>query len=86
MDRPRMGLLRRCCHVLLLIFCGLAFNTPAQTPNPAYLADMPSIDRVKAQIQGKDPTVSATCSVNTFSSKSPAEYRALITNPPAPRP
>ena len=28
--------------------------------------------------------VSATCSVNTFTSKSPAEYRALITNPPAP--
>ena len=28
--------------------------------------------------------VVATCSVNTFSSKSPAEYRALITNPPAP--
>jgi hypothetical protein len=29
--------------------------------------------------------VSATCSVNTFSSKSPAEYKALIANPPAPR-
>jgi hypothetical protein len=28
--------------------------------------------------------VSAACSVNTFSSKSSAEYRALITNPPTP--
>ena len=28
--------------------------------------------------------VSAACSVNTFSSRSSAEYRALITNPPAP--
>ena len=28
--------------------------------------------------------ISAACSVNTFTSKSPAEYKALITNPPAP--
>jgi hypothetical protein len=28
--------------------------------------------------------VSTTCGVNTFSSKSPAEYKALISNPPAP--
>ena len=31
----------------------------AQTPSPAYLADMPSVDRVKAQIQGTDPTDTA---------------------------
>ena len=28
--------------------------------------------------------VTATCSVNTLTAKSPAEYKALISNPPAP--
>ena len=54
---------------------------PAQPPSTA-ASSQPGLQR-------SDPVfrpVSATCSVNTFSSKSPAEYRALITNPPAPRP
>lgn len=44
-----------CCIVLLALTSILA----AQTPNPAYLADMPSVDRVKAQIQSTDPTDTA---------------------------
>ncbi len=56
----------RYCGVLLLLVCSLAFSAAAQTTNPAYLADMPSIDRVKAQIQGKDPTDTAARQVAVF--------------------
>jgi len=66
MNYLSMGLLRRCCRIFLVIVCGLALNTAAQTPNPAYLADMPSIDRVKAQIQGKDATDTAARQVAVF--------------------
>ncbi|HEV2578695.1 MAG TPA: hypothetical protein VGU25_15930 [Acidobacteriaceae bacterium] len=40
----------------LLILATLALSASAQTTSPAYLADMPSVDRVKAAIQGTDPT------------------------------
>src|SRR5229473_1203599 len=38
---------------LLCILCAGAF---AQPPGPNYTADMPSVDRVKAEIKGSDPT------------------------------
>jgi hypothetical protein len=44
---------------LFVLLAALALSAAAQTTNPAYLADMPSVDRVKAQIQGKDPTDTA---------------------------
>ena len=50
----------------LLIFAALSLSALAQTTNPAYLADMPSVDRVKAQIQGKDPTDTAARQVAVF--------------------
>jgi hypothetical protein len=51
---------------LLALSAVLAFSAAAQTTNPAYLADMPSVDRVKAQIQGKDPTDTAARQVAVF--------------------
>jgi hypothetical protein len=58
---------RRVLHsALFLILSTLAFSAAGQTTNPAYLADMPSIDRVKAQIQGKDPTDTAARQVAVF--------------------
>lgn len=56
----------RCCRALLLILGTLTLSAIAQTTNPAYLADMPSVDRVKAQIQGKDPTDTAARQVAVF--------------------
>jgi hypothetical protein len=53
---PLRAFPRALCRVLLLT---LASTLAAQATNPAYLADMPSIDRVKAQIQGKDATDTA---------------------------
>lgn len=44
----------RCALLLAIVTCALAAT--AQTPNPAYLADMPSVDGVKSAIQGTDPT------------------------------
>src|SRR5215475_8971783 len=49
--------------VLLVV---LTLSIAAQTTNPAYLADMPSVDRVKAQIQGKDATDTAARQVAVF--------------------
>ena len=57
-------LLRRC--VVLSLNVVLALSVTAQTTNPAYLADMPSVDRVKAQIQGKDATDTAARQVAVF--------------------
>lgn len=54
----------RSALVLVLATCALAIS--AQTPDPAYLADMPSVDRVKAQIQGTDPTDSAARQMAVF--------------------
>jgi hypothetical protein len=51
---------------LFLILAACTLSAAAQTTNPAYLADMPSIDRVKAQIQGKDPTDTAARQVAVF--------------------
>jgi hypothetical protein len=56
----------RCCRALLLILGTLTFSATAQTTDPAYLADMPSVDRVKTQIQGKDPTDTAARQVAVF--------------------
>jgi hypothetical protein len=61
-----MGQLRRCYRVLLLALCSFALGVRSQTLNPAYLADMPSVDRVKAQIQGKDPTDTAARQAAVF--------------------
>src|SRR6201996_7167191 len=57
-------LLRGC--VVLSLGVVFAFSPTAQTPTPAYLADMPSSDRVKAQIQGKDATDTAARQVAVF--------------------
>ncbi len=63
---PSLPLSLRRCRALLLILGTLTVSAAAQTTNPAYLADMPSIDRVKAQIQGKDPTDTAARQVAVF--------------------
>ena len=63
---PSLLLSLRCCRALLLILGTLTLSAAAQTTNPAYLADMPSIDRVKAAIQGKDPTDTAARQVAVF--------------------
>lgn len=56
----------RCARCLILLTLASTLALAAQTPNPAYLADMPSIDRVKAQIQGKDATDTAARQVAVF--------------------
>ena len=53
----------RCALLLVLASCTFA---AAQTTDPAYLADMPSVDRVKAQIQGTDPTDTAARQMAVF--------------------
>lgn len=58
--------LRYCYRCLLLAVSLLAFSAIAQTTNPAYLADMPSVDRVKVQIQGTDATDTAARQVAVF--------------------
>ena len=48
---------------LLCILCTAAL---AQRPGPNYTADMPSVDRVKAEIQGSDPTDTLARQVAVF--------------------
>lgn len=57
---------RRPLHPLRLVILLCALSATAQTTNPAYLADMPSADRVKAQIQGADPGDTAARQVAVF--------------------
>src|SRR6185437_15246291 len=57
---------RSLCSALFLVLTVCTLSTAAQTTNPAYLADMPSVDRVKAQVQGKDPTDTAARQVAVF--------------------
>src|SRR6185437_13182748 len=57
---------RSLCSALFLVLTVCTLSTAAQTTNPAYLADMPSVDRVKAQIQGKDATDTAARQVAVF--------------------
>jgi len=52
--------------VFSLVFAAFLLASAAQTTDPAYLADMPSVDRVKAQIQGKDATDTAARQVAVF--------------------
>ncbi len=48
---------------LLCLLCGAAL---AQTPNLNYTDDMPSVERVKAEIQGSDPTDTLARQVAVF--------------------
>lgn len=75
--RPRV-----CYRVLLSFVAAFAISAAAQTTNPAYLADMPSVDRVKAQIQGTDPTdtIARQVAVLTYLQ----QYINRIKNPRAP--
>ena len=57
---------RSLCSALILAFMICALSIAAQTTNPAYLADMPAVDRVKAQIQGTDATDTAARQVAVF--------------------
>jgi hypothetical protein len=82
MNHVQLGLLRRCYRVLLLALCSFALSAPSQTTNPAYLADMPSVDRVKAAIQGSDPTDTAARQVAVFTYLS--QYIQRIKRPSAP--
>src|SRR5581483_11390537 len=70
----------RCALLLVLATCSLA--AIAQTTNPAYLADMPSVDRVKAAIQGTDPTDTLERQVAVFTYLS--QYINRIKKPSAP--
>src|ERR1041385_5140277 len=40
---------------LILAVTLITISGASQTTNPAYLAEMPSVDRVKAEIKGSDP-------------------------------
>jgi hypothetical protein len=74
---------RRPFHsALLLVLAACALSTAAQTTNPAYLADMPSVDRVKAATQGTDPTDTLERQVAVFTYLS--QYIQRIKNPRAP--
>lgn len=82
------GPLRRYCIVLLAIG-GFACVAGTQKVNIACHADMPSVDRVKAAVQDTDPTDTLARQVAVLTDlsrhiESPAEYKALITNPPNP--
>ena len=57
---------RSCYRFLFLILATLVITAAAQTTDPAYIADMPSVDRVKAQVQGTDPTDTAERQVAVF--------------------
>ena len=57
------GLPLRVPAALLCILCTAAL---AQRPGPNYTADMPSVDRVKAEIQGSDPTDTLARQVAVF--------------------
>lgn len=67
---------------LLLVLATCALSASAQATNPAYLADMPSVDRVKAAIQGTDPTDTLERQVAVFTYLS--QYINRIKRPSAP--
>jgi hypothetical protein len=48
------------------LLCILATGVVAQPPGPNYTADMPSVDRVKAEIKGSDPTDTLARQVAVF--------------------
>ena len=73
---------RRPLRSALLLVASCAFSVFAQTTNPAYLADMPSVDRVKAATQGTDPTDTLERQVAVFTYLS--QYINRIKKPSAP--
>jgi len=48
------------------LLCLLATVVIAQPPGPNYTADMPSVDRVKAEIKGSDTTDTLARQVAVF--------------------
>jgi hypothetical protein len=60
--------LRRRCRYLVTLLCLSCSQFFAQAPNTNYTADMPSVDRVKAEIKGSDPTdtLARQCAVFTY--------------------
>jgi len=74
------------CFFARLLRCAALFvltsTLAAQTTNPAYLADMPSVDRVKAQIQGTDATDTAARQVAVLTYLQ--QYINRIKKPSAP--
>jgi hypothetical protein len=58
--------LRRPQRIVAVALLCIAFSTLAQTANTAYTADYPSVDRVKAEIKGSDPTDTLARQVGVF--------------------
>jgi hypothetical protein len=56
------------CRLVLAaaLLCVLSSSVVAQATNPAYLSDMPSVERVKAEIKGSDPTDTLARQVAVF--------------------
>src|SRR5712692_564366 len=52
--------------VLAALLCLACSDVLAQATNPAYVADMPSVDRVKAEIKGSDATDTLARQVAVF--------------------
>jgi hypothetical protein len=58
--------LRRPRRIVAVALLCVAFSALAQTANTAYTADYPSVDRVKAEIKGSDPTDTLARQVGVF--------------------
>jgi hypothetical protein len=59
-------LFRRRRNMAAGLLCILCAGAVAQPPGPNYTADMPSVDRVKAEIKGSDPTDTLARQVAVF--------------------
>ena len=70
------------------LLCTLRTVALAQPPNPNYTADMPSVDRVKAEIQGSDPTdtLARQCAVFSYLSTTiqRIKYNRTVSGPYTP--
>jgi len=75
------------CLILIAFDCMTSGSLTAQTTNPAYIHDFPSVDRVKAEIKGADPTDTLARQVAVFTylpqivqrMKAPRGYRSPLT-------
>ena len=75
------------CLILIAFDCMTSGSLTAQTTNPAYIHDFPSVDRVKAEIKGANPTDTLARQVAVFTylpqivqrMKAPRGYRSPLT-------
>ena len=56
---------RRILILLAVLMCG-GILVPAQTPSSDYTSDLPSVERVKSEIKGSDPTDTLARQVAVF--------------------